>query len=59
MNGFRAEPDHHAIHGLRRDVLRQLDHWEGAAERLDDFEANATPAAWAALEHYVGLTLRG
>lgn len=59
MNDFRTELNNHAIRGLRRDVLRQLDHWEGAAERLDDFEANATPAAWAALEHYVGLTLRG
>jgi hypothetical protein len=48
-----------ATAGLRCQVLRQLSHWEGAAERLDDFEANATPGAWAALERYVGLTLRG
>ncbi|MBV9825474.1 MAG: hypothetical protein JO001_07360 [Alphaproteobacteria bacterium] len=44
---------------LRRQVLRQLTHWEGAAERLDDFEANASAAAWARLERYVGVTLRG
>jgi hypothetical protein len=45
--------------GLRRHVLRQLTHWEGAAERLDDFEATATPAAWSSLERRVGVTLRG
>jgi hypothetical protein len=43
---------------LRRQVLRQVNHWEGAAERLDDFEATASPAAWASLERYVGVTLR-
>ncbi len=43
---------------LRHQVLRQLNHWEGAAERLDDFEATASPAAWASLERYVGVTLR-
>jgi hypothetical protein len=44
--------------GLRSQVLRQLNHWEGAAERLDDFEATALPEAWATLERYVGVTLR-
>ena len=44
---------------LRRQVLRQVAHWEGAAERLDDFEASASPAAWNSLERYLGLTLRG
>jgi hypothetical protein len=53
----REPPDRAAI-ALRRQVLRQLSHWEGAAERLDDFEANASPAAWARLERYVGVTLR-
>jgi hypothetical protein len=43
---------------LRRQVLRQINHWEGAAERLDDFEASASPAAWNSLERYLGLTLR-
>lgn len=47
------------LQGLRRHVLRQLTHWEGAAERLDDFEATAAPAAWANLERRVGVTLRG
>jgi hypothetical protein len=45
--------------GIKRHVLRQLTHWEGAAERLDDFEATATPEAWASLERRVGVTLRG
>jgi hypothetical protein len=45
--------------GLRSQVLRQLTHWEGAAERLDDFEATASSEAWASLERYVGVTLRG
>jgi hypothetical protein len=44
---------------LRAQVLRQINHWEGAAERLDDFEATASPEAWASLEQYVGVTLRG
>lgn len=44
---------------LRRQVLRQVAHWEGAAERLDDFEASATSQAWNSLERYLGLTLRG
>ena len=45
--------------GLSSQVLRQLNHWEGAAERLDDFEASASPEAWASLEKYVGVALRG
>lgn len=45
--------------GLRSQVLRQINHWEGAAERLDDFEATASPEAWASLERYVGVALRG
>jgi len=44
---------------LRSQVLRQINHWEGAAERLDDFEASASPQAWLSLERYVGVTLRG
>lgn len=48
-----------AIPGLSSQLLRQLNHWEGAAERLDDFEATASPEAWATLERYVGVALRG
>src|SRR5271155_735293 len=45
--------------GLLSQGLRQRNHWEGAAERLDDFEATASPEAWASLENYVGVALRG
>ena len=45
--------------GLRSQILRQINHWEGAAERLDDFEATASPEAWANIERYVGVALRG
>lgn len=48
-----------AMRALRSQVLRQINHWEGAAERLDDFEASASPDAWASLERYVGVALRG
>jgi hypothetical protein len=44
--------------GLRSQLLRQINHWEGAAERLDDFEASASSDAWASLERYVGVALR-
>ncbi len=52
-------PTDRATNALRRHLLRQLTHWEGAAERLDDFEATAPPSAWEALERRVGVTLRG
>jgi hypothetical protein len=58
MNGPSVSTMDRARLGLRRHVLRQLTHWEGAAERLDDFEATASPGAWATLERYVGVTLR-
>ena len=52
-----APPDRVPL-DLRQQLLRQINHWEGAAERLDDFESTATPAAWATLERYVGVTMR-
>ena len=58
MSGPSVSPMDRATLGLRRHVLRQLTHWEGAAERLDDFEATASPAAWGTLERYVGVVLR-
>jgi hypothetical protein len=45
--------------GLKSQLLRQINHWEGAAERLDDFEASASSETWASLERYVGVALRG
>jgi hypothetical protein len=59
MTGEFTDLTDRATAGLRRQLLRQLSHWEGAAERLDDFEATASPAAWAMMERYVGVTLRG
>lgn len=58
MSGNPAQIADRGALGLRRQVLRQLNHWEGASERLDDFEATASPAAWATLERYLGVTLR-
>jgi hypothetical protein len=58
MNSRITEPTDRANLGLKRQVLRQLNHWEGAAQRLDDFEGTASPVAWASLERYVGVTLR-
>ncbi len=58
MSGTASRGIDRATESLRRQILRQLTHWEGAAERLDDFEATASPAAWAALERAVGVTLR-
>ena len=59
MSALTAAPPHEAAYqSLRRHLLRQLTHWEGAAERLDDFEATAAPAAWASLEKRCGVTLR-
>jgi hypothetical protein len=52
-----AIPDRVSV-GLRSQMLRQINHWEGAAERLDDFEASASSEAWSSLERYVGVTLR-
>src|ERR1700749_4544004 len=59
MSALTITPTHRKVTGLRSQVLRQINHWEGAAERLDDFEASASPDAWAGLERYVGVALRG
>jgi hypothetical protein len=43
----------------RRDAfLRSLAHWRSAAERLADQDLVASPQAWQALEHYLGVSLR-
>lgn len=44
---------------LRPDFARELAHWKMAAERLSDPDAIATPQTWQALEHYLGVALRG
>jgi hypothetical protein len=43
---------------LRIQVERQVAHWEAATLALADLDAFAAPAAWAALEQYLGLALR-
>jgi hypothetical protein len=44
---------------LRREFARECAHWTSAAARLADPEAVAPAAAWRALEHYLGVSLRG
>jgi hypothetical protein len=43
----------------RRQTLRQLMHWHLAIESLRNLEQSASPVAWASLEHYLGVSLRG
>lgn len=40
------------------NLLRQINHWSLAAERLTHLDDLAAPAAWAGLEGYLGLELR-
>lgn len=44
---------------LRDEFARECEHWTAAAQRLADVDAVAPPAAWQALEHYLGVSLRG
>jgi hypothetical protein len=41
-----------------RQLAGDLAHWRAAAHALGDLDAVAAPAAWAALESYLGLQLR-
>jgi hypothetical protein len=43
---------------LRRQLLRQVSHWELAAAALANLEHSASPHAWASLERYMGIALR-
>jgi hypothetical protein len=43
---------------VRRQVLRQLSHWELATSALRALESSASASAWASLEQYVGVSLR-
>jgi hypothetical protein len=43
---------------LRNEFARECAHWTAAAQRLADPDAIAPPAAWQALEHYLGVSLR-
>ena len=44
---------------LRQEFARECEHWKAAADRLADVEVVAPAAAWHALEHYLGVSLRG
>jgi len=43
---------------LCQEFARELQHWKGATEQLADLDSVATPQAWLALEHYLGVSLR-
>jgi hypothetical protein len=43
---------------LRNEFARELEHWKAAIERLADLDTVASPQAWQALEHYLGVSLR-
>lgn len=45
--------------GQRAQLARQIGHWTAAAERLGALEDLAAPAAWAGLERYLGVAVRG
>jgi hypothetical protein len=42
----------------RSHLLRQINHWSLAAERLGRVDDLASPSAWAGLEGYLGMALR-
>lgn len=42
----------------RAQLVRQILHWSEAIDRMEDFSVAASPAAWDALERYVGVALR-
>jgi hypothetical protein len=44
---------------LRAEFARECEHWKSAAERLADVDVVAPAPAWHALEHYLGVSLRG
>jgi hypothetical protein len=43
---------------LRTQLARQVAHWSAAAARLEELDDLASPAAWAGLERYLGLSIR-
>ena len=43
---------------LRTQLLRQVAHWRAAIDRLGEHTTFAAPAAWDALERYLGVALR-
>lgn len=53
-----GEVTHDAWTVARRQVLRQLMHWQLAVDSLSNLEHSAAPTAWSALERHLGLSLR-
>ncbi|MFI5527478.1 hypothetical protein ACIA8O_02870 [Kitasatospora sp. NPDC051853] len=51
-------PDRVSLEVERAALAAELNHWRRAARSLGDLELVAAPAAWAALESYLGLGLR-
>jgi hypothetical protein len=43
---------------LRTQLARQVAHWAAATARLEALDDLASPAAWASLERYLGLSIR-
>jgi hypothetical protein len=43
---------------VRVQVARQVEHWRAATAALDDFDAFASPSAWAGLERYLDARIR-
>ena len=43
---------------IHTQLARQVTHWTGAAERLQELDDLAAPAAWQSLESYLGLSIR-
>jgi hypothetical protein len=56
--GSMASAEAAAMAALRLQVTRQVAHWSAAVERLADRTAFAAPAAWDAVERYLGVALR-
>jgi hypothetical protein len=46
------------VDALRVQLTRQVAHWRSAVTTLEQLENFAAPAAWASLEHYLGVALR-
>jgi hypothetical protein len=47
------------LQATRDQVARQVAHWRAATDALEDPENFASAPAWASLERYLGLALRG
>lgn len=46
------------VDAVRVQVRRQVAHWRAASDALADLDGFASPAAWAALDHYLDTRIR-